>query len=540
MFARMRQAVLYVTLAGLPLLASCSGRGTILTVVVETQSLISPEELERTVTIPLEVTLAGIPGNTACRCSTTNGRVIAWLEFARGTEYLAARQAVIARLINADLPAITLPPTTNALASASGILIVSLDSDRLSPAEVGMLAETMRRPLRRIPRVENVLVATRGELRYEVSVSAEKLQARALNLSQIVAVLRKATPRGESLIDAPADELPGLVIAAHHGDTIRLVDIATVERRTVDPPIADWKNFERRLPQQGPGRDAVLAVVIRTGEDPRSTLAGIDEYLAEARKAFPPDVTIERKIVLASNSNAGAARAAELSPAHRRLVALPPALAVAVTMIERDLPPDLLAVPEISPNLGARLAIKPRPGAAAHLIGPNLETLGRQAAELRDRIATLPGAEVELFGTAIEPRTDFELDDKKLGEAALDAQVVHDALDAVGAGIHVGRVAGPIEDTSCELVVVYDEASRGDPLALQLFSTDGKNLTLGDVAKRTIAATPKLIYRENGSRNACIFWQFMTKPTADESARLKKLLHTFGQELPAGYRLISD
>src|SRR5271169_897648 len=58
----------------------------------------SAEEMERQVTVPLEVTLAGMPGLKATHSRSLFGLTHVRCVFHYGTDYLAARQEVINRL----------------------------------------------------------------------------------------------------------------------------------------------------------------------------------------------------------------------------------------------------------------------------------------------------------------------------------------------------------------------------------------------------------------------------------------------------------
>src|SRR5882672_8659626 len=65
----------------------------------------SAEEVERQVTIPLEVALAGMPGLQYTRTKSMFGLSHLRNQFSYGVEYLAARQEVLNRLAMAELPA---------------------------------------------------------------------------------------------------------------------------------------------------------------------------------------------------------------------------------------------------------------------------------------------------------------------------------------------------------------------------------------------------------------------------------------------------
>src|SRR5260221_5225847 len=70
----------------------------------------SAEEMERQVTIPLEVALAGMPGLKYTRTKSLFGLTHINNQFEYGIDYLKARQEVINRLPMAELPAGVTPP----------------------------------------------------------------------------------------------------------------------------------------------------------------------------------------------------------------------------------------------------------------------------------------------------------------------------------------------------------------------------------------------------------------------------------------------
>ncbi len=64
----------------------------------------SAEEVERLVTIPLEVGLSGMPGLTFVRSKSLFGLSFVSTQFEYGVAYLGARQEVINRIQSTDLP----------------------------------------------------------------------------------------------------------------------------------------------------------------------------------------------------------------------------------------------------------------------------------------------------------------------------------------------------------------------------------------------------------------------------------------------------
>src|SRR4051795_6153181 len=69
----------------------------------------SPEEMERYVTIPIEIAVASTPGLKFIRSNTVYGLSFIRLQFDYGRDYYFVRQQTINRLSDAVLPAGVLP-----------------------------------------------------------------------------------------------------------------------------------------------------------------------------------------------------------------------------------------------------------------------------------------------------------------------------------------------------------------------------------------------------------------------------------------------
>src|SRR5262245_5901168 len=124
----------------------------------------SPEEVERLVTIPLEVQLAGMPGLTVTRTKSLYGLCHMRNQFSYDTDYNAARQEVINRLSSVN----NLPPGVNPQISPmtpTGELVrYSLDApkgydgnDLYTLNDLRSLQDpALKNVFRRIPRVADV------------------------------------------------------------------------------------------------------------------------------------------------------------------------------------------------------------------------------------------------------------------------------------------------------------------------------------------------------------------------------------------------
>ena len=152
----------------------------------------SAEEVERQVTIPLEVTLAGMPGLKYTRSNSLYELSLIRNQFEYGVDPQAARQEVINRLQFTELPAGVVPrispesPTGEILRytlsnpkDAQGRPIYSL-SDMKSLQDY-----TLERLFRRLPRIIDVVSYGGTVKRYEIHPDPARTQRYGVTLQQI-------------------------------------------------------------------------------------------------------------------------------------------------------------------------------------------------------------------------------------------------------------------------------------------------------------------------------------------------------------------
>src|SRR5262249_14138158 len=153
----------------------------------------SAEEVERQVTIPLEVTLAGMPGLKYTRSKSLFGLAHLRNQFEYGVDYYKARQEVINRLQFAQQlpPGVTpqISPTT-----PTGELMrytLSSPTDALK-REIYSLNDlkafqdwTLVREFRRLPRIIDVTSFGGTVKRYEIRPDPERLKRYGISLQQL-------------------------------------------------------------------------------------------------------------------------------------------------------------------------------------------------------------------------------------------------------------------------------------------------------------------------------------------------------------------
>src|SRR5439155_1539865 len=145
------------------------------------------------VTIPLEVTLAGMPGLKYTRSKSLFGLAHLRNQFEYGIDYYKARQEVINRLQFAEgLPAGVTPQISPVTPTGELVRYTLSGPADLLGHPVYLLRDfkslqdwTLQRQFRRIPRIADV-VSFGGEVkRYEIQPDPERLKRYGITLTQL-------------------------------------------------------------------------------------------------------------------------------------------------------------------------------------------------------------------------------------------------------------------------------------------------------------------------------------------------------------------
>jgi len=164
----------------------------------------SAEQVERQVTIPLEVALAGMPGLETTRTQSVFGLASLRNQFQFGRDYRQSRQEVLNRLANVELPqgveAVISPASVigevlrytlqNPIDPATGDPVYSLNDLQALQDFV------IERELRRVPGVAGVSGVGGIVKRYEVQPDPERLRRYGITLEQLEGALSDANSNG--------------------------------------------------------------------------------------------------------------------------------------------------------------------------------------------------------------------------------------------------------------------------------------------------------------------------------------------------------
>ncbi len=147
----------------------------------------APEEVERVVTLPIEREMTAVPRETQLRSVSITGLSIVTLTFADGTDDYFARQQVLEKLGNVNLPA-GVQPTLAPLSTAVGeIYRYVLEAPPDMPIyEVRAIQDwTVRPSLRLVPGVADVVSFGGLVKEYQVRVDPYALKRYAVTLDQV-------------------------------------------------------------------------------------------------------------------------------------------------------------------------------------------------------------------------------------------------------------------------------------------------------------------------------------------------------------------
>jgi Cu/Ag efflux pump CusA len=213
----------------------------------------SAEEVERQVTIPLEVALAGLPRLERVRSRSFFAHSELSVEFRAGTDYFQARQEVINRL--GELQA--LPPGVAPLLfpvfPGSELVRYTLSSPRdaqgrpiYSPRDLRELQSwVLEREFRRVPRIVDVTSHGGTVKRYEVQPDPERLRRYGITLQQVSNTLSRD--------GAGRNELP---LLGRGGDSILVKALAAKDAKAAAAVLRSEE--DKRLREL---RDLVIASV---------------------------------------------------------------------------------------------------------------------------------------------------------------------------------------------------------------------------------------------------------------------------------------
>jgi heavy metal efflux system protein len=259
------------------------------------------EEVERLITIPLEVEMNGIPKLDALRSISLYGLSSVTMNFLYDTDPYFAREQAFERLPDAEMPS-GVTPGMSPLFSPSGLIYrYVLQSPDRSAQELKILEDwVLERRYRAIQGVADDSSLGGETMQYQVQIDPNRLASYGVSVPQIVQQLSNNNAnagggfysqggqfyyvRGLGQVKS-LEDIGHIVIASHAGIPVSVNDVGTVAI-----------GHAPRLGQFGYKRqnDAVEGVILmRVGEQAQVILKRVQELTATLNKTvMPPDVKI--------------------------------------------------------------------------------------------------------------------------------------------------------------------------------------------------------------------------------------------------------
>ncbi len=259
------------------------------------------EEVERLITVPVEVEMNGIPGTTTLRSISLYGLSDVIITFNNGTDNYFAREQVFNRIPDLSLPT-GVTPSVSPLFSPSGLIYrYVLQSPDRSPMELKTIEDwIVERQYKSVPGVADDSGLGGETMQYQVLLDPVKLAAVGLSVPQVETSLGANNAnagggfytqggqfyyvRGLGRLRTP-EEIGEVVVLVHNGIPVLVKDVGRVVIGHA-PRLGQFGYMDQD--------DAVEGVVLmRTGEQTQNVLKRVEAKTKELNeRVLPKDVKI--------------------------------------------------------------------------------------------------------------------------------------------------------------------------------------------------------------------------------------------------------
>src|SRR5262245_1707915 len=258
------------------------------------------EEVEKQVTIPIEIGLSGIPHSVRLFSHTQFGLSFIAVTFDDAVDAYFSRQQVLERLRDVDLPT-GVEPELGPLATPIGEIYRYRIKGNISPTEMRTIQDwTVARQLKTVPGVADIVTYGGFIKQYQVEPDLPKMKAYDVTLQQLFAALGRGSAnagggyldkgeqqyliRGIGLLKS-ADDIGNIVVTERNGTPLLVKDISTVETGGVP---------RQGLSGQDDEDDIVTGLVLmRKGENPSAVLQDLKAKIDVLNSSvLPPGVQV--------------------------------------------------------------------------------------------------------------------------------------------------------------------------------------------------------------------------------------------------------
>ncbi|MGE3457045.1 MAG: efflux RND transporter permease subunit [Kofleriaceae bacterium] len=263
---------------------------------------LSPLEIERQATAPIEQAISGLPHLEEVRSLSRFGLSQVTVVFEDGTDIYLARQVVAERIASVTLPPGIERPQLGPVATGLGeVFHYIVTSDKRSLSELRTMHDwTIKPQLRSLGGVAEVNAWGGDERQIQIAIDPRKLQKYGLTLQQVAEAIeannanvgggvldqagQSSLIQGVGIVTKPA-HIEAIVIAAHEGVPVRVRDVARV---------VDGREIRRGAVTADGKREVVLGLgFMLMGENSHEVTSKLESRLAEIKKSLPKDVDVQ-------------------------------------------------------------------------------------------------------------------------------------------------------------------------------------------------------------------------------------------------------
>lgn len=259
------------------------------------------EEVERLITIPLEIEMNGVPHMRVLRSISLYGLSDVRMTFEEGTDNYFARQVVFERIADAQLPQ-GVAPSMAPLSSPSNLVYrYVLESSDRSPQELKTYEDwVIERAYRSVPGVADDSGFGGTVMQYQVLLDPSKLYGYHLSVATVLQQLANNNAnagggfysqggqfyyvRGIGLI-RDVNDIGDVVVGSQNGVPVHIRDIGQVVIGHA-PRLGEFGFMKND--------DAVEGVILmRTGEQTQNVLKGVEAKTKDLNEhVLPPDIRV--------------------------------------------------------------------------------------------------------------------------------------------------------------------------------------------------------------------------------------------------------
>lgn len=275
------------------------------TVLTEAEAM-TPLEIEKLITLPVENGLNGLSGLRRIRSNSLSGISVVYAEFEWGTDIYRARQLVTEKiqLIQSSLPKGVDSPVLAPISSIMGeIMFIALHSDRHSAIELKTIADwDIRQRLLSISGIADIIPIGGDTKQYQVLIKPEKLITYGLDVETVLKAIRESNQnaaagyyvqnsqeymiRGIGRLKNVAD-IADTLITTKDGNPIRVSDVAEVRIGAAN---------KRGTGSYNTNEAVVLAIQKQPNVNTIELTEKIERSIDEIQRSLPEGMKIEKDL----------------------------------------------------------------------------------------------------------------------------------------------------------------------------------------------------------------------------------------------------